>query len=96
MARKANSTEVLDVAGKVVSSNPASIMYPTDPWGLTTELKASVRTLAARVCGCPEKYKVVQETLEIVLAHLEARYNEDNARLHPKEEINAAEKLTIE
>lgn len=72
---------VLDAAGVPVSSNPALVIYPTDVWGMTTDLKATVKYLAARVCGCPEKYKVVQDTLKIALEHLRVRYQEDNARL---------------
>ena len=96
MAKKVIEVQssIMDAAGNSVSANPALIVYPTDVWGMTTDLKAAVKFLAARVCGCPEKYKVVQDTLTIALEHMRVRYEEDKARLEAdvaeqKEDENA-------
>lgn len=72
---------VLDAAGNPVSVNPSMIVFPTDIWGVTTDLKDSIRTIAARVSGCPEKFELVMKTLKIAEQHIKVRYNDDHARI---------------
>lgn len=61
-----------------VSHNPTFLEWPTDVWGLTKDLKKAVVALANRVKGQPDKKALVEATLEVALAHIEARYTHDS------------------
>ena len=61
------------------TTNPSELQFPTDRWGLTKDVKASIVAMTARICGSPEKYELAKETLDTLLAYLEARYELDKA-----------------
>lgn len=56
---------------------PSLIVWPTDVWGLTKDLKETMIRLASRVNGHADKMELVQKTLAIAVEHLNARYEND-------------------
>lgn len=64
-----------------ISGNFALLVFPTDKWGLTTDLKAASRHLSGRICGSEDKYQLVIDTLNLLIRHIDARYQEDSERL---------------
>lgn len=77
-----NVTEVLDAAGKKITANASELVFPTDVWGLTSQMKASILNVAGRVCGSDDKYQLAQETLVVLQEYLRVRYMDDKARLN--------------
>lgn len=61
--------------------NFAALVFPTDVWGLTADLKAASRHIAGRICGSKDKYDLVQATLKLLIQHIDTRYNEDRAQI---------------
>ena len=61
------------------TTNPSELAFPTDRWGLTKDVKAALVAMTARICGSPEKYELAKETLDTLLAYLDARYEFDKA-----------------
>ena len=61
------------------TTNPSELAFPTDRWGLTKDVKAALVSMTARICGSPEKYELAKETLDTLLAYLDARYEFDKA-----------------
>lgn len=60
---------VSDIASKVV--------YPRDPWGITSDLKAAVTKLAGKLNGNDQKNELAIGTLLVALAHLQKRRDKD-------------------
>lgn len=84
MAKKIETvTEaVIDAAGNEITANLSLVVYPTDVWGLTSQMKQAMEHVAARVCGSDDKYQLVQDTLKICEEYLRVRYLDDKARLN--------------
>jgi hypothetical protein len=61
-------------AGPVVSHNPTFIQWPTDPWGMTAELKDTIVRLASRIQGAEDKKRLADAALAVGIAHLEAKF----------------------
>lgn len=70
---------VLKKKFKKNTTNPSELAFPTDRWGLTKDAKAALIAMTARICGSPEKYTLAKETLDTLLAYLDARYEFDKA-----------------
>ena len=60
-----------------VSHNPAFLLWPTDVWGLTKDVKKAFVAVAHRVKGQPDKMKLLEDTLDVAMKYLDARYNHD-------------------
>lgn len=79
-------------------ANPATLVFPTDPLGLTSNLKKEMLAITSRVAGNASNYKVFAETMEVLAKHLEARcaQAEDNAgkQLKRRSADPAPEELT--
>lgn len=74
------------------STNAAALVFPSDRWGVTKDLRKAIATTASRVAGAEDKMKLVRETLEIGLAHMEAKFERDaayRAELKAKAEAEA-------
>ena len=63
-----------------VSHNPSALLFPTDIWGFTSDLKQAGKLCISKTHGAEDKYKMVRNVLLILLAHLDARYNEESNR----------------
>lgn len=78
-----------------VSPNPAQVDWPTDPWGLTKDLRDAITRLGSRIAGHVDKKELVNQTLVIALAHLEVKFEQDadalNARLEAALQAEQAE-----
>lgn len=61
----------------VVGANPALLPWPTDQWGLTKDLKQAITQLGSRIAGHEDKKELVDATLAVALAFLEAKYEQD-------------------
>lgn len=61
------------------SHNPTLLVWPTDVWGFTTQLKDAIVAAASRVNGAADKRALVDAVLATGLAHLEAKYAIDSA-----------------
>jgi len=87
------------VAGNGAHANPAFLHFPTDVYGLTSELKTAMLSAASRVNGQPDKLALVKETLKVLIGHLHARYAVDNAlvvAMHEKAVEEAARRREAE
>lgn len=60
-----------------VSHISTLLEFPTDQWGLTKDLKTALIAVASRVNGHPDKLELVEQTLEVLLVHLKAKYRND-------------------
>ena len=59
------------------SGNVANLVWPTDQYGLTKDLKTAVTQLASRVAGHPDKKQLVDAVLIIAIAHIKAKFDGD-------------------
>ncbi len=59
------------------NSNPTNLVFPTDRWGVTKDLKKAFIYTASRVAGDEAKKQLVDDTLAILLEHLEAKFKVD-------------------
>lgn len=64
---------------KKVSSNPAKVEFPRDPWGFTTELRKAGLQAASGVRGDVDKNALFLQTLRILAQHAQSRLNSDAA-----------------
>ena len=64
-----------------VSTNPALVEFPQDPWGFTAKLRKIGLQTASNVRGNEEKMKLFMETLQIIAKHAQARYPADQAAM---------------
>lgn len=71
--------EVPEVEALVVSANPGKIAWPTDKWGYTSKLRKEFLIAASTVNAQPDKQKLMLEHLDIMHAHLVARFDKDAA-----------------
>lgn len=63
-----------------VHHNPTFLMYPTDKWGLTKDLKAAFASVASRIAGSSDKKALVDEVIRIGLGHVEAKFSVDKIK----------------
>ena len=70
-----------EVANTDVPTNPNDLVWPTDVWGLTKDLRAAIVQAASRINGHEDKKALIDATLKIALAHLENKYTRDHADL---------------
>lgn len=70
---------VSDFAGAHTPANPSALTWPTDPWGLTTQVKAAVLEAIGRVNGQEDKKELLDMTLEIAMSFVEAKFKKDAA-----------------
>ena len=59
--------------------NPALLQFPTDPYGITKDLKKAMLTIASRLKGDDEKMKTVKDTMAILVNHMLARQADEKA-----------------
>lgn len=71
---------VIDTEDKAVYDkkfvNSSFLVFPTDIYGLTKDLKKAIIASASRINGHEDKYKLFHDTLAVGLKHIEARYGE--------------------
>ena len=60
-----------------VSDNPGAIVFPTDQWGFTSQVRKAVLTAASTVRGQDDKHLLLVGTLSVLLAHIKARLPKD-------------------
>lgn len=75
----APSTPVPAPKSEVNFSNPSTIVWPTDRFGLTSQLKRECLSIASRIGGDKDKLDLFHVTLELMLKHIHARYEETKA-----------------
>lgn len=61
-------------------SNPTLLVFPTDKFGLTSALKTAMTALASRLMGDVRKKEVFDATLDVLVAHVNAKFEADKAR----------------
>jgi hypothetical protein len=71
--------QLKELLGKV-TDNPATLEFPTDRWGFTSEIKKVVLKRAASVRGQEDKHSMLLATMAILMAHIKARYPKDKER----------------
>lgn len=64
---------------KNVSDNPATINFPQDRWGFTSQIKTTVLKAASTVRGQDDKHDLLVATLAVLIAHVKARKAKDKA-----------------
>jgi hypothetical protein len=64
---------------KQAAKNPATIEFPRDEWGMTTELRKAGLRGAASIRGNEAKLRVYLATLSILALHAKARLDDDKA-----------------
>lgn len=69
---------------RVVTTNASKIIWPTDPWGFTRELRKAIVTSASRLNGDKAKKAVFDETVKVALDFVNAKYRKDAAERKAK------------
>jgi len=69
-------------------ANSALLVFPTDRLGLTTEVKASLIRAASKVGTDERSLKLLNDTLEILVKHVEARFKENKTGVTLKQRVN--------
>lgn len=57
-----------------VSSNSSQLIFPTDKWGLTRDIKKAMILAASRIAGHPDKKELFDEILSVLLKHVDAKH----------------------
>lgn len=60
-----------------VFHNSTFIEWPTDLWGMTTEIKEAFVRLASRIQGAADKKRLADQVINIGRLHLEAKFSVD-------------------
>ena len=60
-------------------ANPALLEFPTDQWGFTSGVRKEVLRAASSVRGQADKHLLLIGTLQVLIAHIKARYEPDQA-----------------
>ncbi len=63
---------------------PANIPWPRDQWGMTSALKDAVVRAASRCGGYEDKKRVLDETMAVALAYIEAKFEREHTDLQVK------------
>lgn len=82
MAKPKNKNKNADTVVRpemLIGTNPTLLPWPTDPWGLTKDLKYAITQLGSRIAGHADKKALVDAVLAIGLEHLELKYKQDAA-----------------
>lgn len=70
-----------------IETNPALLSFPTDRFGLTREVRKALLTASSRVLGDPVKKALMDETLTILIKHMNAKFEIDSARRKAASEV---------
>lgn len=62
-----------------VGTNGLAIDWPSDPYGLTKDLKTAIKQVASRIAGHADKKALVSATLIKAIAHLKVKFEADAA-----------------
>ena len=72
-----NTREEMTAMLESVSANPATVEFPRDTWGFTSELKKHALRAAASVNGSDDKQQLLMDTLAVLVKHVVARFPKD-------------------
>lgn len=61
-----------------ISGNPALLVFPTDRYGVTKDIKTAMIRAASRIAGDTAKKALVLEVVDILLKHIEHKFVADN------------------
>lgn len=75
-----------------ISANPSLIVFPTDRFGVTKDVKKALLHAASRIAGDEKKKELVLEVIEICKEHLELKFKEDRAYRKKLAERDAAKR----
>lgn len=62
-----------------VTDNPAKLVFPTDRWGFTSEVKKAILKAAGSVRGHEDKHDILLATLVVLVTHVKLRKDKDVA-----------------
>lgn len=60
-------------------ANARFLAFPTDKWGVTKDVKKSMVSMASRIGGDAQKYALAKATLEILMSHMDQKFEADKA-----------------
>ena len=78
-------------AAPAVGSNWAALQFPTDIDGLTPDLRQAFREVVLRCRGSEQKFHLVKDTLDILMAWAQAKLADDRAENAARIEAAAAQ-----
>lgn len=61
-------------------ANPSNLVFPTDRFGLTTEIRKAVISATRKVGGDKDKVALIEETLRVLRGHVQATYKSTVSR----------------
>lgn len=61
------------------TANPATLDFPQDPWGFTSQIKKEVLKAGSTVRGQQDKHDLLIGTLSVLIRHLQLRLPADRA-----------------
>jgi hypothetical protein len=74
-----------------VTTNPATLEFPQDRWGFTSDIRKSVLRAASSVKGQDDKHELLISTLAVLITHIKLRKDSDaELRLKRLQEIEDA------
>lgn len=62
-----------------VGVNPAALVFPTDKWGFTSEIKKTILKAAGAVKGQDDKHDLLLSTLLVLITHIKLRKDKDHS-----------------
>lgn len=78
-ARNPSTVEQIKELVAKTGPNPALLEFPTDTWGFTSGVRKEVLKAASSVRGQADKHLLLIGTLQVLIAHIKARYEPDIA-----------------
>lgn len=60
-----------------VGTNASLIVFPSDPYGLTKDLKVAIQRVASRIAGHADKKALVNAVLIKAIAHIKVKFDSD-------------------
>lgn len=68
--------QIKDLVAKA-TANPATLQFPTDKWGFTSQIKKEVLKAGSTVRGQDDKHDLLIGTLSVLIRHLQLRKSTD-------------------
>ncbi len=84
------------VSKKDNRSNPSLLVFPTDRLGITSAFKKELIKAASRVGSDKKNLKLIKDTVEILMGHLDARFEQNTALPRLKARVDTSAPAVVE
>lgn len=77
-------------------ANPSLLTFPTDRDGIMRGIRKEVLSASGRICGDKNKLKLFMQTMEILVTHVNERFEEDKMSPGPRSRTGSTEEKVVE